>query len=530
MYGLLWGQDMQIKLHRVVFMRINGYKRIVCLLLSLLMASALFACRQVDEMLHGTPKDALLINEVVASNQLSLQDEVYGSPDWIELLNASHESLSLNAYYITDNVEAPQKAFRLPEVTLRPGEFYLLYANKKGGDNSLGFSLNKSGETLTLLDAHMEEVSSLIVPALIRDVSYARRDDGTYGFCDLPTPGAPNGGNILDTLPLTSQLMKEPEEETVPEEAPRSPDVLITEVVSKNKSSLSADGCDGCTEWVELYNPNDVPVSLAGFTLTDDMAEVEKHNFPETELGAGQYLIVCCGRKACTAAAHVRIDVGLSAQGEELFLYDSNGYTLDHAAFPALETDVSWARRTDGTWGYCAKPTPGSAPKDTEILSALENEVPQPSPMTDPFGTVHIHEALYRNTRSIMDEDGDRSDFVELYNGGESAVDLLGWYLSDDPAKLTKWALPDVSLAPGEYLLIFLSGKDRSRGEYHASFSLRAGETLILYNSATLSYDALPIPETAENVSVGHSPTGEIVFYSHPTPLSENGNPLPTGK
>lgn len=487
----------------------------------------LSACKEVDRLIASPSKDALVINEVVSSNQLSLVDEVYGSPDWIELYNGSDENIHLSSYYITDNVEAPQKAFQLPDEVLAPGGFYLLYANKKGGPNSMGFSLKKAGETLTLLDAHMEEITSLVVPTLIRDVSYARRADGTYGFCDLPTPGAANEGIILDALPSSSQLVKEPEPEVVEEEPPRSPDILITEVVAKNKGSLAAPGCEGCTEWVELFNPNDIPVSLAGFTLTDDAAKANKHNFPEAELMPGQYMIVCCGRKSCAAEGHVRVDVGLSGQGEELFLFDSNENLLDQVTFPALSSDVSWAKRLDGTWGYCILPTPGSGPRDENILSVLSTD---PVAMDDPFHTVHIHEALYRNEKSIMDEDGDRSDFVELYNGGTEAVSLDGWYLSDDLTKLTMWPLPDVLLGPGEYLLIFLSGKDRDRGEFHASFSLRAGETLVLYNSVSRRYDALVIPETLENVSIGRNASGETVFYSHPTPLEENGNPLPTGK
>ena len=507
-------------------MRSDRYKRTGSLLLALLLLP-LFGCDRAEELLSSPKKDELLINEVVSSNQLSLEDEIYGSPDWIELVNASDEAVHLSNYYITDNVEAPQKAFRLPDIVLSPGGFYLLYASKKGGENCIGFSLKKAGETLTLLDAHMEEVSSLAVPALIRDVSYARRADGSYGFCDLPTPGATNEGSILDELPLTSQLVKEPEPEVVVEEVPRSPDILITELVSKNELSLTAPGCEGCTEWVELYNPTDVPVSLAGFTLTDDMTETEKHNLPEIELGAGQYLTVCCGRKACAAEGHVRIDVGLSAQGGELYLFDGNGYALDQVPFPALLKDVSWARRANGTWGYCLEPTPGAANPEAAIVAQVSRD---PAPMEDPFHTVHINEVCYRNERSILDKDGDRSDFAELYNGGEYAVELNGWYLSDSVQKLTKWALPDVSLAPGEYLLIFLSGKDETEGELHASFSLRAGETLVLYDSASRRYDALLIPETEKNVSIGRTAAGETVFYSHPTPLEENGSPLSTGK
>lgn len=504
-------------------MRVDRNKRIECLLLVIALLLPFGACNKVDQLLVNAPKDALVINEVVTSNQLSLRDEVYGSPDWIELMNGSDQSIHLSSYYITDNVEAPQKAFQLPDVMLGPGEFYVLYASKKGGQNCMGFSLKKAGEMLTILDAHMEEVSSLVVPSLLRDVSYARRSDGSYGYCDLPTPGASNEGNILDAPPLSSQLVKETDVGT--SDSPRSLTILITEVVSKNESSLSAADCEDCTEWIELYNPNDTSVSLAAFTLTDDMTEGERHNFPEAELGPGQYLIVCCGRKTCRTEGHMRIDIGLSSRGEELYLFDSSGYILDQVAFPALSTDVSWARRSDGSWGYCPLPTPGRGPDEADILDDIS-----PQPMEEPFRTVHIHEVLYRNSRSILDEDGDRSDFVELYNGGESAVDLGGWYLSDNSQKLTKWALPDVSLAPGAYMLIFLSGKDRNKGELHASFSLHAGETIVLYNGLRRQYDAILIPETEENVSIGRNSAGQIVFYSHPTPLEENGNPLPTGK
>lgn len=503
-------------------MRSNRFNRTGCLLLAL--GLLLTGCNKLERWFPSdAPQEGLFINEVVTSNQLSLQDEIYGSPDWIELYNGSDRTIDLSNYYITDNMEAPQKAFRMPGISLAPGAFYLLYASKKGGENCVGFSLKKEGEVLTLMDAHMEEISSLVVPALIRDVSYARRGDGSYGFCDLPTPGAPNGNGIQDNLPLSSQLMKEPEPET--EEKPRSPDILITELVSKNKASLTADGCDGCTEWVELFNPNDIPVSLAGFTMTDDMNEGERHNFPEVEILPGQYLVVCCGRAACTAEGHVRVDIGLSAQGEELYLFDNNGYTLDHVSFPALPADVSWARGDEGSWGYCMQPTPGSASTEGSILSDLS-----PVPMDDPFHKVHIHEVLYRNEHSVLDEDGDRSDFVELYNGGDTAVDLNGWYLSDTPENMTKWPLPKVSFGPGAYLLVFLSGKDRDGGELHASFSLHAGETLVLYDSVSRRYDALLIPETAKNVSIGRSETGEMVYYSHPTPMEENGNPMPTGK
>ena len=103
-------------------MRSNRLNRIGCLLLVVTLLLPHFGCDTLERLFpSGAPKDGLLINEVVTSNQLSLQDEVYGSPDWIELYNGSDQSIQMGAYYITDNMEAPQKAFRLPDVSLAPG-------------------------------------------------------------------------------------------------------------------------------------------------------------------------------------------------------------------------------------------------------------------------------------------------------------------------------------------------------------------------------------------------------------------------
>ena len=84
-------------------MRFDRFNRTGCLLLAL--ALLLTGCDQLERYFpSGSPKEGLLINEVVTSNQLSLQDQVYGSPDWIELYNGSDQSIRLSNYYITDNI------------------------------------------------------------------------------------------------------------------------------------------------------------------------------------------------------------------------------------------------------------------------------------------------------------------------------------------------------------------------------------------------------------------------------------------
>src|SRR5688572_12742235 len=94
-----------------------------------------------------------------------------------------------------------------------------------------------------------------------------------------------------------------------------------------------------------------------------------------------------------------------------------------------------------------------------------------------------INEFLASNNGVIQDEDGDFSDFLELTNRGDQPVNLAGWYLTDEADDLTKWQFPSVNLAPGQFLVVFASNKDRATAgnQLHTNFALAAeGEYLAL--------------------------------------------------
>jgi hypothetical protein len=123
-----------------------------------------------------------------------------------------------------------------------------------------------------------------------------------------------------------------------------------------------------------------------------------------------------------------------------------------------------------------------------------------------------ISEFLADNDGQLLDSDGDSSDWIELFNPLSEAVDLDGWFLTDDAAVTDKWALPSRSLDPGETLVVFASGKNRSGAgpdfdDAHANFSLDAdGEYLALIHpeSGTLASEFQPaFPKQLENVSYG---------------------------
>ncbi|MEM7233837.1 MAG: chitobiase/beta-hexosaminidase C-terminal domain-containing protein, partial [Planctomycetota bacterium] len=74
-----------------------------------------------------------------------------------------------------------------------------------------------------------------------------------------------------------------------------------------------------------------------------------------------------------------------------------------------------------------------------------------------------INEVLASNRLTNTDEDGDSSDWVELYNSSDTPVQLAGFRLSEDAVGDNGWVFPDVVMAPDSYLLVWCSGKDRTQ-------------------------------------------------------------------
>lgn len=81
---------------------------------------------------------------------------------------------------------------------------------------------------------------------------------------------------------------------------------------------------------------------------------------------------------------------------------------------------------------------------------------------------IAINEVMASNASTIADEDGDYEDWIELYNYGEEPINLEGFGLSDNYDNPFKWVFPNLTIEPGQYLLVWASGKDRRPvpGEY----------------------------------------------------------------
>jgi len=70
-----------------------------------------------------------------------------------------------------------------------------------------------------------------------------------------------------------------------------SGDVVINEFMADNNSTLE-DSYGRFSDWIELYNASTGAVSLAGWSLTVDAANLHQWVFPAVTLPAGGYRVV----------------------------------------------------------------------------------------------------------------------------------------------------------------------------------------------------------------------------------------------
>jgi hypothetical protein len=137
---------------------------------------------------------------------------------------------------------------------------------------------------------------------------------------------------------------------------------------------------------------------------------------------------------------------------------------------------------------------------------------------------VVINEVMASNQRTIFDENGDASDWIELYNGQGTARSIAGYYLSDDSLNLKKWRFGNTTIQPGGYLLVYASDKNRQGPVPHTNFKISAsGETVLLSDSNGVVIDRVGLPASPVDISYGRTSDGVLPWvFQQPTPGAKN--------
>ena len=151
-------------------------------------------------------KNGLVINEIMQSNVECIMDDIKEFPDsWVELYNNSDQTVNLKDYKIS-NKNKEKKAWQLPDMELKKGEYIIIYCDKEGKeDNRLhpDFRL-ESGKGATLYLFYNKEVVDSLPGDMKKmpapDVAFGRKTDGAeeWGYQLTPTPGKSNTDEICD--------------------------------------------------------------------------------------------------------------------------------------------------------------------------------------------------------------------------------------------------------------------------------------------------------------------------------------------
>ncbi len=147
-----------------------------------------------------------------------------------------------------------------------------------------------------------------------------------------------------------------------------------------------------------------------------------------------------------------------------------------------------------------------------------------------PPPVLFVNEFMAKNTVTITDENGDYDDWIEIYNPGTEAIDIGGYFITDDLANPTQWLIPSTypdstTIQPGEFLLLW-ADKEPAQGVLHVNIKLgTSGEQIGLYFTDGVGViDTLTFGAQAEDISAGRLDDGGDLwgFFTGTTPGASN--------
>ena len=323
---------------------------------------------------------------------------------------------------------------------------------------------------------------------------------------------------------------------------PEKPDytkIVINELIAKDTSSpYFVDASGSAADWVELYNKGNKAVNVAGMYITDkegseaDWQQIPTGDDAVTTIPPAGHLVLICGAADAGGVdletqildGKVFIDMGISASKDSVItLFDPEKVQVDRSGnFNGMPDDKSFGREQDGSanWTVMAKKTPGT-PNDNGggVIT----------------GKLVVNEFMVSNDSwDVPGDNGDQPDWIEIYNTGDTPLDMGGWYITDDLDTPDKYQLPENNIvAPHGFLVIICDGLGEG---LHANFKLSSGgEAIGISQNGTdfdesFTYgDGADLPSPATDHSLGRDSDGGMPWIDFapdaarkPTPGESN--------
>ncbi len=407
----------------------------------------------------------ILINEIAwMGTETSAYDE------WIELYNSGSEEIDLTGWLLVAKDGQPSIT---SSGTIASHAYFLL---ERSDDSSVidisanqiyTGALGNDGEELELRDA-----DGILIDFIYASSSWPGGDNATKQTLERTTDliwqtsadvgGTPGVANSQDEPEVEASTPEEelPEEEPQPEEETSEDegsggttqiiipqhslgDILINEFVS--------DPAGDDNEWVELINMTNSPIDLAGWYIEEGAGRKTQLSGEVGAIGGERFLVIN------------NITGNLNNGGDVIYLYDNSDNLIDRIGYgnwenndsnaPVVRDPQSVARVFDGyntfnnhnDFKITANPTKGTS----NIIFSIDEEIFENNDWINfDYGTGVIISEILPNP--VGSDDG---EFIELYNGGENSVRLVGWTLKDRGGKIFEFG--DGVIEANDYLVVF---------------------------------------------------------------------------
>ena len=447
----------------------------------------------------NAPADAVTFSEIMISNKGSVPDNLGGYPDYIELHNGSSERADISGYGLSDSLLEGAKYVFPAGTVLEPDAYVVVWCSGEAEDGMHAPFKLSAGEEAVLFDASGRPLDTAVLNSV--DSGMVLRRQGEVWTQAKPCPGYPK---TEEGMAEYEKSLKETEDIGL----------YINEFMASNATTI-CDSFGSYSDWIELYNSTDTDMDISGFGISDNLSQPMKYRFPDgSTIAAKGYLVVFCSGNEGMQNGELHAPFGLRSYGEDVVIANRAGRIIDSYSFKNQETDVSMARIPDGAGEFQSnsQSSPGY-PNTGAGYSAFDaaNRLP--------LGGVYISE-FGGSTGSVA------SDWVEIYNSTGSAVNLGGYGISNNPKNPAKWVFPDISIEPGEYLLLYATGSaDKAQKKnLKLNFCISStGEALFFFDPNGKLIDKLSAGRMRSGQSYGRDGSDNRYYYADPTPGAPNG-------
>lgn len=341
--------------------------------------------------------DVLFINEVQTHNTSYFPDPFGDYDQWIEIYNPNNYQVNLANYYLS--IDGNPLQWRVPDNdpfrTYIPANGFRLiwYDNQPEQDvNHAPYILDESGGTIVLSGPDESIVDTYTYGEIAENSSYGRQSDGSTNSIVFNQP----------TPTVTNQLIF-----IVPE------NLYINEVLPANQLGI-VDNVGEHEDWFEIYNPNNYPVNLGGYYLSDNPENRTKWRIPtdfpdSVTVPAHSWILFWADEDKRQGVQHARFK--LSNNGEYLGLFSPDGFSIsDQISWSYIAPDISYGRLTDGNseWVEFVVPTP-DASNNGAIIQVDKSEMSSfgayPNPArSSVFFSAPLNVSLYTTSGVLLEK------------------------------------------------------------------------------------------------------------------------------